>query len=57
MKDWKIRCITNFDLQERRLTDIFNNDKLIAVARRRIAQWGMSASSLDLTYQIETLTT
>lgn len=57
IKDWKIRCITKFDFQERRLTDIFNNDKLIAVAQRRIAQWGMSGSSLNLTYQIEKLTT
>ncbi|RMJ10575.1 hypothetical protein CDV36_009799 [Fusarium kuroshium] len=38
MKDWKIRCITNFDLHERRLTDTDNNDELIAVARRRITQ-------------------
>ncbi|KAL6361963.1 hypothetical protein LRP88_05446 [Fusarium phalaenopsidis] len=48
MKDWKIRCITNFDLQERQLIETFNHDKLIALARRRIAKWAKSDSSLDL---------
>ncbi|RSL61883.1 hypothetical protein CEP54_006029 [Fusarium duplospermum] len=48
MHDWKVQCIANFDLQKRRLTDAYNNDKLIAVARRRIAQWKTSGSNLDL---------
>ncbi|RSM18175.1 hypothetical protein CDV31_002900 [Fusarium ambrosium] len=45
MKDWKIRCITNFDLHERRLTDTDNNDELIAVARRRITHCAKQISS------------
>lgn len=35
MKDWQARCVTNYDLQEQQLTDMYNKEKIIALAVQR----------------------
>ncbi|RSL85313.1 hypothetical protein CEP51_003390 [Fusarium floridanum] len=49
---WKDRCLTNYDIPERRLTRIYNRDLVVASARMRIVKWAEEGAAPNRTPSI-----
>ncbi|RTE72008.1 hypothetical protein BHE90_013584 [Fusarium euwallaceae] len=49
---WKDRCLTNYDIHERRLTRIYTRDLVVTSARMRIVKWAEEGAAPNRTPSI-----